>query len=818
MPLARPRLLSAALALLILFFTTAPTLCMAPLEKYERKGRYERARPRGETRLAIAMGGAVALGAFEAGILAELTHRLAIDNDTQEDHTYVIDVLAGASAGSMSLAVLARELYNPSTDVFAADYPERSVFHDAWVKNIGVRQLIDDRRTQALAKDPFLFDEQVIYDIANSALGCSLQQGVPSHRWKFAPAPGARGATPLSLAPERLGLGMTLSNMDGLSRPVHFEGAVYWQTFYDDRRMFLLSPFGAEVALLRDEEHKLGWNDVAQTAIASGAFPFAFEPVALERLGVEYEFMPGEFESPEDRQVFHYIDGGFFDNDPLHLAQQLAREIKLNPSLGPQQRIQQSYGELLSSERRFIYLAPTVPVMESEDSEEGPDSASQTPTDNLMPYAQHIVAMGLGAAGGQGFREYIRDADTNQRAIRSLLIEVRALMDDRETTRNYLSAIAVLGERNVTAGETNLLRRFLEFAPDLARSKPPVEMEDLPEQIASRVDLKFDWGMEAEAAEWLHDGAAWEHRQLFLRLFEERELLATNNFVLITATKEQPVAGGAFSHFGGFFNRELREFDFLLGRFYAQQALRHDFGIEFADTISTGDLDEQREPLKSIRTLADHFENLDERIHFRKQAEKRLGGYVDHLDIPRLAKPWAYSAGNRWLDTMVYHQPRGFLLRAIVGNDESRTVSGGVAVDPLNFLSRALGRDKHKDSYDAIFRRGHLVRPQIFLAADYGYWHPSQRAALDWGVILQLHWRLNDWIAPRPTFEFGRRGFPNEHTEGWYHSIGIELGSIHLGVKTDRSPSLRNSRPRSLLRLGFSFRPATAWRALVTLF
>ena len=38
----------------------------------------------------------------------------------------------------MSLAVLARELYDPSADILDPGYPERSTFHQAWVERIDV--------------------------------------------------------------------------------------------------------------------------------------------------------------------------------------------------------------------------------------------------------------------------------------------------------------------------------------------------------------------------------------------------------------------------------------------------------------------------------------------------------------------------------------------------------------------------------------------------------------------------------------------------------------------------------------------------------
>jgi len=804
----------------------AGELAMERKQVFERTTKRQATPPQEkETQLAIAMGGAVALGAFEAGILAELTSGLARYNAGPQRHRYVIDVLAGASAGSMSLAVLARELYDPSADVTAPDYPERSVFYKAWVKDIDVLRLIDDNRVLPAAKDPFVFDAQPIYDIANDALGASLRQGVAPESLTAATPPGACGNTALTLAPERLALGMTLSNMDGLTRSIHFEGGVYWQTFYDDRRMFLLANRGRDVSLLRDEGTPVGWNDVALTAIASGAFPFAFEPVCLRRRGVEYERLPREFSVAAEHRDFHYVDGGYFDNDPLHLAQKLARLMDAksapeNPEIkSPEQKSGHRDLYELLRDRRFIYLAPQVPVMrpEDEDSLAAEKKIPTKPADHLMPYARRIVAMGLGNAGGQGFREYIREVDANHTAVGELLLEVHALAGETAQVEDLLRALDFMAEHEVRSGDVQLLSRFAAFAGSPVRNRSLQKARNLDLQIEQRVDLDFDWGNANTAATWLHRDANWQQQQLFLKLFEARQLLVTNNFVLITATNEQPVAGGAFAHFGGFFNRQLREFDFFLGRYYAQQTLMHDLGVAVADTIETADLDARRLPLRHIGSLASHFATLDERIAFRERAEKRLRGYVEHMPIPRLARPLAFSTGNRWLDTKVYHQPRGFLLRGFAGYDEFHSLSAGAALDPLNALSRLLGREAHKRYYDDTFRRNLKLRPQVFAAAEFGYWNPRRRHVLDWGGIFQLHWRLNEWFAPRPTLEVGRRAFVDGGGSGWYHSIGIELGALHVGWKTDRSPSFDRSRPRSMLRVGFSFRPATVWRSVTTL-
>lgn len=66
------------------------------------------------------------------------------------------------------------------------------------------------------------------------------------------------------------------------------------------------------------------WAKIAATAIASGAFPFAFEPVRLSRSKYEFgPFWPEEL-ADRDQHTFCYVDGGTFNNEPIREAFRLA--------------------------------------------------------------------------------------------------------------------------------------------------------------------------------------------------------------------------------------------------------------------------------------------------------------------------------------------------------------------------------------------------------------------------------------------------------------------------------------------------------------
>lgn len=814
------------------------------------------------THLAIAMGGAVSLGAFEAGILAEFTQQLSLYNRQSEadgrDHRYVVDVLAGASAGSMSLAVLANEMYEPSHDVADSAYTSQSVFYRAWVEGIDVRGLIDPSRgSKKLNADPFLFNVRDIYSIANVALGTGLPLASDSVAVRggkrLAPGleneqpsdpPGRRGERRLSIAPRRLGLGMTLSNMDGVTRKIEFEGATYEHTYFDDRRTFLLSHDGRDISLLDAPDVKISWNDVAKTAIASGAFPFAFPPVTLERHRGEYMHAPLEFRNTKTR-TFRYVDGGFFDNDPLQLARILARSLdgsRANDATAdPLDSERQKALHEPQRDRRFIYLAPNVPVADPELEGEPVATVEDRPWDDrLQSYASRIVQMGMGAAGGQGFRDYISESDRNQEEIVELAREVYALRDSVGVAENLLRAIDYMSTFDVASGDVMLLHKMVGYAGRSISGRPVVYWRNLDVEVSRRVDLSQDWVDDLAIAYWLHgvsDSSGVEHgsagrilKQLFVQLFEIRGLFATNNFVLITTSDEQGVVGGRFNAFGGFFNHDLRDLDFYLGRYCAQQVLMHDLGVDvmaaFQDTISVGELDERRAPLRNVKSLVSHFPTVEDRMAFRNDAERRLGAYVDHLELGRLPGAAAFSAGNRWLDSSIFHEPRHYLLRGMIGYDKLHSLGVGGAADIRKMLrwvpilrdTRIAARDQ---DYDQVFRNADRVWGQLFVAGEYGFWDPDGVHYFDVGGAFQLHWRASNWVAPRFMFEGGRRIRSERITDldgshGTFEAIGIELGIFHLGVRTERSPSFLDSSPTGLMRVGFSLVPRTTWKVLRT--
>lgn len=239
--------------------------------------------------LALILSGAVSLGSFEAGVLDELLYgldQLARNGGKR----YTLDVVTGASAGSMSAALVARAVMH--------HFAFRRYLREAWVDQIDIAELVKQ------TPDNALLDRTVIESIANRYL--ILRPGEPRARPAF--------------APDTLRLSFSLSNMNGVDYRLqarHAEADAFTATFFADRRRFTLGEVNGENRV----ESQTYWDHLREAAIASGNFPFAFAPATVATDPLEYE---GSSIIPLPRR-FTFVDGGIFNNEPIREAVQLAQ-------------------------------------------------------------------------------------------------------------------------------------------------------------------------------------------------------------------------------------------------------------------------------------------------------------------------------------------------------------------------------------------------------------------------------------------------------------------------------------------------------------
>ncbi len=257
----------------------------------------------GETRkLSLILSGAVSLGSFEAGVLLELLYTLEY-LAANGGPRFQLDVMTGASAGSMTAAVVARAL--------AHDFRYRTFLHDAWIDRIDIRALTTS--------------------IPPAALLCSAPIDQISR--DFLVAPPMQSANRPRIAPDRLFLTFMLSNMNGVDFVLQTrirEDAQFTSTFYSERRRFtLVAGPAASGGNLQDAAL---WERMRQAAVCSGNFPIAFLPRMMASDADAVLGMCGPMPCE-----YCYVDGGMFNNEPIKEAVELSAEAD-NGAVAPNRK------------------------------------------------------------------------------------------------------------------------------------------------------------------------------------------------------------------------------------------------------------------------------------------------------------------------------------------------------------------------------------------------------------------------------------------------------------------------------------------------
>ncbi|MGH2404257.1 MAG: patatin-like phospholipase family protein [bacterium] len=242
------------------------------------------------TRIALTLAGGVSLGAYQAGATYELLWALAHRTDPGEP--VLIDVLTGASAGAMNAAVLARALlYDRAT----ADE-----LHRAWVKEVSAADLLEGQPTASL------FSDRPIRDLVRRIL-----------------EPPPVRTDPHPAEPGDLRMALTLSNLNGINYALGYANVPsgFDTTIFSDWIVFRL---GRDVPV--EAPLPAVWRSIARAATASGAFPFAFPTVRLERRLADYA--RSEIYDPDASREFTYVDGGLFNNEPVGLAREMVEGLE----------------------------------------------------------------------------------------------------------------------------------------------------------------------------------------------------------------------------------------------------------------------------------------------------------------------------------------------------------------------------------------------------------------------------------------------------------------------------------------------------------
>lgn len=481
-------------------------------------------------RIVLILGGGVSLGTYVAGALTELLHALrsihAADGGGPRDPARVrIEVIAGASAGAMTGALVARALAG-------ADEAVESL-REAWVEEISIRRLA--RRSPDGFHPLALLSNDAILEIADEHLR--------------APAPGA---VPAPWCGHPLRIGFTLTNLGGVRYGVEYAnrpGTFFSTRIHRDRAVFRVETGSGPdrgAAPLPDRRREDLWGEIRRAAVASGTFPGAFPPLPLERPLTGFGDAMWEEAVPDPLRMW-YVDGGVIDNEPVGLAKSLVEEREGHA------------GETW----RYLMVDP---YLDRTDARvyPGPESLAGALTKLAGALRNEAAALDWMRANRKNWQleameGFLRDH------LRPLVDAVRAGSTD--------------GGRAMAVALTDTAAEVAAFKVGVNRPDPP-ESRD----VARYLDLNYARiAADPRFTDLLEGLEGKAHTGMTAAIFVVESLAGLRDkepmdvhLIAPSGEEEHPLAGDFLHNFGGFFHRAWREHDFLAGRRDARAVLISD--------------------------------------------------------------------------------------------------------------------------------------------------------------------------------------------------------------------------------------------------
>jgi predicted acylesterase/phospholipase RssA len=461
-----------------------------------------------ERRLAISIKGGVSLGTYEAGVLAETLSLIEYNNSQPGSTKWYIDAISGASAGSVTAALIAVALLNQKQN---------------WLEEVWVNALsFDSLRPQENAplSDYDLLDSSKLDTLAktyapfpmSSSRHAALRPGNADLRLRFCLS---RAYPSITAVPASAGAEI---NVEEFAETTSF----FINVSEANSLVFCADGFAAPGYGNLDPKviGTAGWEALQQSAIASGSFPFAFAPRNL----LLWSDAHGWLDS-------YFIDGGLFDNDPVGEAINLAHDIDwFSP-------VANAFDD---ADRRLL-VVHTGPFIK-------PDRIPAIPD----PYqlGLNVINSVLTESMESGLRGIIEvNGRVKQRAdFLSMLANQIRYGASFGFPASLLQQLAVWRGMDVTK-EFIPLRAAL--IPDLARTNPDIYaiVSELPQQQDKDRfrDIAFAFDLALDVA--------------------DKVALAP-----IYIEPDAPLSGDSLYAFGGFLVRAFRQRDFAQGRYDARVA------------------------------------------------------------------------------------------------------------------------------------------------------------------------------------------------------------------------------------------------------
>jgi len=276
----------------------------------------------------------------------------------------------------------------------------------------GRSSIVDRPSDQSLPFAAGILDRNAVDDIARTRIGFSGSLDLSGRRLladRVLFACTLSNATPILVDARGdleasdagwLGLG------DGLTSYEHKEVRVFDLSFVERApaspsrwcRYHAADKVADPVSGIGDLRGSRAWARMTATAIACGAFPFAFEPVVLTRKRYEFgERWPRALgDAGLDAYPFTYFDGGAFNNEPIREAFRMASFMDaLHPEHDFDRRIifvDPKVGAVDPSFRVPVHVQWLLQEPDALRSIVGLDLFRKTSLDRLVPQAQTVLS------------------------------------------------------------------------------------------------------------------------------------------------------------------------------------------------------------------------------------------------------------------------------------------------------------------------------------------------------------------------------------------------------------------------------------------
>jgi predicted acylesterase/phospholipase RssA/phosphoglycolate phosphatase-like HAD superfamily hydrolase len=559
-------------------------------------------------KLAIAISGAVSLGSYESGVMYEVIeaiaqHNEAIDNDStlsaqEKDQKKIeIDVITGASAGAMTACILTQKLL---FDADALRHPYDNSLYRPWVNDVDIQKLLKLNIQAGDNPNQSILSSALIAEVGQTHVLNRYSAGVPSQRQRH---PAAAASIQLGLAMSNLnGFDYTvpLTDFPDMSNADQPTSAKFTYTCHKDRLTCTIQATAANDTLQL-------WKTLELAARSSGAFPFAFRTLGIDRQGNDATYSGSDLR-PTSMYSFTYTDGGVFENEPLGMAKQLVNQIDED--------------HLHHDNRFYLYVAPGAKA----------SSANQLFNSSQATYINTARAL-TGAIFTQArFQDWIVTGQINEavrmfdeRAIglRDFFADEFLQQDGSEQTKQVVNSVT-----------EQLLHRLYPTAEDAQqqqddhdrlRKQFDSDYTELTRRLASRTDA------DEIASIWLNA----------VQALEKAAELGERDVMRVYAITSQDVdlAGERLFAFGGFFDRRFRDFDYNVGRrkathFLQQLQALHQHGngegqLYLTHFVAGQDLPEQPENLGNV-DLQDVPRDI--RVSVKNQLIDRLKRIIESLE------------------------------------------------------------------------------------------------------------------------------------------------------------------------------------------